>query len=169
MFCDFYVEAVKDRLYRGDMYGRANKAAAQYTLYEVLYRVLQLLAPVVPHLTEEIYQYMYLDGKGYQSIQVSAWPKFNPKLVDEAVEKEGDLITSVMSEIRRDKAEKKLPLNAPIKKLMIYAKDEAATRAIKQGCVDIAATLKIENIDVSTEKAEGRQVAQYEVYIKPEY
>jgi valyl-tRNA synthetase len=74
-----------------------------------------------------------------------------------------------MSEIRRDKAEKKLPLNAPIKNLIIYATDSAAVNALKQGCVDIAATLKIEKTAVVAEKGEGRQVAQYEVTIKPEY
>jgi len=169
VFCDFYLEAIKDRLYRPEIYGKANTAAAQRTLYEVLYRMLQLLSPVTPHITEEIYQYMYKDGKGYPSIQVSEWPKFNPAVVDEAAEKDGDLITAVMSEIRRDKAEKKLPLNAPIKNLIIYAKDDATAVAIRQGCVDIAATLKIEKIDVVTEKGEGRQVAQYEVTIKPEY
>jgi valyl-tRNA synthetase len=170
VFCDFYVEAVKDRLYRGDVYGEANRAAAQYTLYEVLYRILQLLAPVTPHLTEEIYQYMYRDGKGYESIQVSAWPKFNSTLVDETVERDGDLVTAIMSEVRRDKAEKKLPLNAPIKKLTIYAKDDAATVAIRAGCTDIAATLKISTIKVEADvKAEGRQIGQTEVYIQPEY
>jgi valyl-tRNA synthetase len=169
VFCDFYVEAVKDRLYRPEAYGEANAAAAQRTLYEVLYRMLQLLAPVMPHMTEEIYQYMYKDGKGYPSIQVSAWPKFNPALVDEAAERDGDLVTAIMSEVRRDKAEKKLPLNAPIKQLTIYAKDEATVNAIQPGCVDIAATLKIEKIQVIAEKAEGRQVGQSEVTIKPEY
>ena len=94
--------------------------------------MLQLLAPVTPHLTEEIYQYMYMDGKGYKSIQVSQWPKFNAALVDEAAEKDGDLITAIMSEIRRDKAEKKLPLNAPIKNLTIYAADDATAVAIRQ-------------------------------------
>jgi valyl-tRNA synthetase len=170
VFCDFYVEAVKDRLYRGEVYGKANRAAAQYTLYEVLYRILQLLSPFTPHLTEEIYQYMYSDGKGYRSIQISQWPKFNAASVDETVERDGDLVTALMSEVRRDKAEKKMPLNAPIKNLIIYAKDPATAVAIRQGCVDIAATLKIENIKVEAEvTAEGRQVAQTGVYIKPEY
>lgn len=169
VFCDFYVEAIKDRLYRPEVYGKANAAAAQHTLYEVLYRILQLVAPVIPHMTEEIYQLMYLDGKGYPSIQVSQWPKFNPALVDEAVEKNGDLVTAIMGEIRRDKAEKKLPLNTPIKNLIIYAKDETIAASIRPGCVDIAATLKIEKIAVALENGEGRRVGQYEVFIKPEY
>ena len=169
VFCDFYVEAVKDRLYRPEAYGKANVAAAQRTLYEVLYRMLQLLAPVIPHMTEEIYQYMYKDGKGYPSIQVSQWPKFNPALVDEAAEKDGDLVAAVMSEIRRDKAENKKPLNAPIKNLAVTCKDEAAAKAIRQAEADIKSTLKIEAMTVQVGTADGRQVAQYEVYIKAEY
>ncbi len=170
VFCDFYVEAVKDRLYKSEVYGAANRAAAQHTLYEVLYRLLQLLAPVTPHLTEEIYQHMYLDGKGFQSIQVSPWPKVNAALIDEAAEKDGDLITAIMSEARRDKAERKLPLNTPIKNLVVYAGNAETAVIIRQGCVDIAATLKAENIKVLAEKTpEGRKVGATEVYIKAEY
>ena len=58
-FCDCYVEAVKDRLYSQETYGEAEKRAAQHALYEVLYTVLQLLAPIIPHVTEEIYQALY--------------------------------------------------------------------------------------------------------------
>jgi valyl-tRNA synthetase len=125
---------------------------------------------VTPHLTEEIYQFMFSEGKGFQSIQISPWPKVNPALIDETAEKDGDLITAIMSEVRRDKAEKKMPLNAPIKNLTIYAGDETNAVSIQQACVDIAATLKIEKIKVLIQKQpEGRQVGQYQVYIKPEY
>lgn len=169
VFCDFYIEAIKDRLYRPDVHGKTSRLAAQHTLYEVLYRVLQLISPVTPHLTEEIYQYMHKEHKGYPSIQVSEWPKFDSEKISETAEKDGDLITAIMSEIRRDKAEKKLPLNAPIKNLIIYTTKNEEAVTIKKGCVDIASTLKIENISVDTEKIEGKQVSQYEVYIKPEY
>jgi hypothetical protein len=41
---------------------------------------------------------------------------------------------------------------------------------IRQGCIDIAATLKAENIKVLAEKTpEGRKVCQTEVYVKAEY
>jgi valyl-tRNA synthetase len=170
VFCDFYVEAVKDRLYRQDIYSKANRVAAQFTLYEVLYRLLQLIAPVTPHLTEEIYQYMYAEDKGFKSLQVSTWPEFNPEFVDAVAEKDGDLITAVMSEVRRDKAEKKMPLNATIKNLTIFAGTDETSDAIKKGSADIAATLKIEKVNVLSEKhPEGRQVGQSEVYLKVEY
>jgi valyl-tRNA synthetase len=170
VFCDYYLEAVKDRLYRPEVHGKESRLAAQYTLYEVLYRLLQLFAPVAPHMTEEIYQYMYLDGKGYPSIQVSEWPKFNPVAVSEQSEKQGDLIIAVLGEIRNDKAQKKMPLNAPIKNVTVYAGDAATAEVIQKGAIDIASTLKIENIKVLPEKSvQGRQAAQYDVHIVTEY
>ena len=90
-------------------------------------------------------------------------------MVDETARSDGDLITAIMSEIRRDKAEKKLSLNAPIKNLTIYAKDDATAVAIRQGCIDIAATLKIENIKVEAKKLKADKSPNTEVYIKPEY
>jgi valyl-tRNA synthetase len=170
VFCDYYVEAVKDRLYNPDLHGKAKRVAAQYTLYEVLYRILQLLAPVTPHLTEEIYQHMFAENKGFESLQTSPWPKFNAALVDEEAEKNGDLLIAIIGEVRHDKAEKKLPLNAPVKNLIVYAGNDEIAKVICSASGDIAGTLKATNIEVLSEKhTEGRQVAPYEVFIKIEY
>jgi valyl-tRNA synthetase len=170
VFCDYYVEAVKDRLYRPEVNGKESRLAAQYTLYEVLYRLLQLFAPVAPHITEEIYQYMYLDGKGYLSIQVSAWPKVNPAFISEEIEKQGDLIIAVLGEIRNDKSQKKIALNAPIKTVTVYAGNTENAKILQKGAVDIASTLKIENIKILPEKSTvARQVPQTDVSIAAEY
>ena len=47
-FCDWYAEAIKPRLYGGDEDARATALAA-------LERLLKLLHPVMPHVTEEIW------------------------------------------------------------------------------------------------------------------
>jgi valyl-tRNA synthetase len=170
VFCDYYVEAVKDRLYNPDLHGQSKRLAAQYTLYEVLYRTLQLLAPVTPHLTEEIYQHMFAENKGFESLQTSPWPKVNPALANEEAEKNGDLIIAIISEVRHDKAEKKLPLNAPVKNLIICADTDETAKVICSASEDIAGTLKVTNIEVLHEKrSEGRQVSSYDVYIKAQY
>jgi valyl-tRNA synthetase len=170
VFCDYYIEAIKDRLYNPVVHGEAKRLAAQYTLYTVLYRVLQLLAPVVPHLTEEIYQHMYADDKGFKSLQVSKWPEFNFSFIDEASENIGDLLVSIIGEVRHDKAEKKMPLNALVKTLIIYVGSDELAKAINLGCSDIAGTLKVAKVDVIAKKfSEGRQVGQYDMYVKVEY
>jgi valyl-tRNA synthetase len=161
VFCDAYVEAVKDRLYRPEIHGQDKKEAAQYALYSVLYRVLQMLSPVVPHLTEEIYQAMYAEAKGFKSLQQSPWPKFNAASVDMLAEKHGDLIIELIGEVRREKAEKHLPLNTPIKKLTVYAKDHSGAEALLEGESDIVGACKVENLMVLPEEGTGREVVQF--------
>jgi valyl-tRNA synthetase len=170
LFCDYYIEAVKDKLYNPDMYGSAKKLAAQHTLYEVLYRVLQLLAPMTPHLTEEIYQYMCAKDKGFESLQISPWPECNPALQDETVEKNGDLVMAIMSGVRQDKAERKLPLNVSVKTLDIYSGSAETASVINSVREDLAGTLKIANVRVHPEKrSDGRQVSPYDVSFQIEY
>ena len=83
IFCDSYLEAVKDRLYRPEIYGEEKKGAAQHTLSVVLRRLLFLLAPITPHLTEEIYQTLYADEKQPKSIHNAPWPEAHEEDVDE--------------------------------------------------------------------------------------
>src|SRR4051812_13380750 len=64
-FCDWYLEAVKARLYAGDADARATATAA-------LERLLKLLHPAMPHVTEEIWS--YLPARESRLI-VATWPE----------------------------------------------------------------------------------------------
>ncbi len=69
-FCDWYIELVKDDLYGGDP---QTKHRAQSVLYTVLERLLRLLHPVMPFITEEIWQ--SLPGeRPTASIMLASWP-----------------------------------------------------------------------------------------------
>jgi valyl-tRNA synthetase len=162
VFCDCYIEAVKDRLYKPETYGEEKRRAAQYTLYEVLYRILQLVAPITPHIAEEIYQVMYAKEKGFKSIHLSSWPTTSKKLVDEDAEKQGDLIMAIIAEVRREKAEKHLPLNAQAKTLTVYAGEKNTAKMIDEGKEDITGTCKIANMEILAKKGEGKEVKPYD-------
>jgi valyl-tRNA synthetase len=64
-FCDWYLEAIKPRIYGGDADALATAAAA-------LERLLALLHPAMPHVTEEIWS--YLPGRETRLI-VAPWPE----------------------------------------------------------------------------------------------
>jgi valyl-tRNA synthetase len=160
-FCDQYIEAVKHRLYQAETYGEESRKAAQYTLYTAIYRILQLLAPISPHITEEIYHIMYMDDKKSDSIHLSSWPALQEELVDEQIEKNGDLIVAVMGEIRRDKAEKQKPLNAPIQKLILYSEDRGNLEVLRQAEEDLIGTCKIKKIIFVAAKGDEREVEGY--------
>jgi len=159
-FCDQYIEAVKDRLYKPEHYGIEKRRAVQYTLYRILYRIIQLLAPITPHITEEIYQAMYAEDIDQKSLQLTSWPTPDIKIIDEEAEKKGDLVVAVITEIRREKAEKKKPLNTPIKRVKIYAGKTEFARIISENKEDIAGTCKVLEIEILPEKGEGRQVQE---------
>jgi len=69
-FCDWYAEAIKPRLYEGDEDARATALAA-------LERLLKLLHPVLPHVTEEIWS-QFRDSR----LIVAPWPEPAPDYED---------------------------------------------------------------------------------------
>ena len=161
VFCDSYIEAVKDRLYRSEIHGETGKNAAQNTIYEVLFTILRLAAPILPHLTEEIYQAIHADCKKFESLQLSPWPLWQELPVNEQAEQQGDLVIALISDVRKEKSEKHLALNAPIKQLRINVEDNATADIISRSANDISGTCKVDNIIVLTERGGQREVPAF--------
>ena len=160
VFCDQYIEAVKDRLYKRGADGEQKRRAVQYTLYHAIRQILQMLAPFAPYMPEEIYQTMYAEGKGYRSLHVSPWPTVSEELVDEDSEKRGDGIVDLIAEIRRDKAERRLPLNAEVKRLVIYAGSEEEAQSVDFGKDIIVEACKIKEMQIIRGAGQGREVKE---------
>jgi valyl-tRNA synthetase len=76
-FCDWYAEAIKPRLYDGDADARATALAA-------VERLLKLLHPVMPHVTEEIWS--NLPGRETRLI-VAPWPEAGDEAEAEALQR----------------------------------------------------------------------------------
>ncbi len=112
-------------------------------------------------MTEEIYQTMYAAHKGYESVQVSPWPESEQAFADEEAEDRGDLIMALITEVRREKAEKRMSLNAQVKKLTVYAGDKETATIIMEGSEDIVGTCKVTSLEVLAEKGNGTQIAQF--------
>jgi valyl-tRNA synthetase len=159
-FCDDYLEMVKHRLYNPEEYGKVSKRAAQRTLYTVLLACLKMLAPIIPHITEEIYQEIFRESAGDVSLHVSNWPKAEDYPRDENVVEKGRILSDAIARIRRYKADNGLPLNKPLRKVIIHAgKDvrsvfENAERTIK-GAMQVLELLvtgkRIEAVEVVVE------------------
>jgi valyl-tRNA synthetase len=169
IFCDCYLEAVKDRLYRPEIYEEDKKKAAQYALYTVLNRILHLLAPITPHVTEEIYCTLYGEEEKQASIHRSFWPRVDKTRFDEEAEKRGDLIMAIITEVRREKAEKHLPLNTSIKRLTIYAGEENVGETIAEGKGDISGTCKVADLEILPTKGKGREAKPFNVSFVTDY
>ena len=110
-FCDYYLEIVKKRVYQGT--GNAKKSA-QYALYQGLLTIIKMIAPIMPFITEEIYQEYFKKFEKDKSIHVSKWPGY------EINNKTGNFLNKwfafkdLIMRIRQEKTKAKKPMNAPI-------------------------------------------------------
>jgi valyl-tRNA synthetase len=117
-FCDNYLELVKDRIYN-ESRGKESKHAAQYTLYTALLAIIKILAPIMPHITEELYNAYFIKHEGTKSIHISEWPKADEKNIDEEAEKIGDAAVEIVSAVRKYKSENNKSLKVEIPRLKI--------------------------------------------------
>ncbi len=122
VFCDYYLELVKDRIYNQDKYNKEAVESARYTLHEGLLSIIKLMAPITPHITEEIYHLYFARQENSKSIHNSAWPRYDPDIVDEKAEKAGDLAVYAVDAARRAKTEKQLSLKSHIKKMVLKSR-----------------------------------------------
>jgi valyl-tRNA synthetase len=111
-FCDWYIEFTKPILTGGDEPAKAEtRAAAAWTLSQLLH----LLHPIMPFLTEELYE--QVGGSGRMLI-TSAWPSHDAVQVDAAAAAEMDWVIRLISEIRAVRAEVNVPPAAQLTMLM---------------------------------------------------
>lgn len=115
IFCDNYLEIIKDRLYNPKKRGINAKKSAQFTLHTTLLTILKLIAPIMPHITEEIYQAYFKNKEKSKSIHISSFPKHNPKLINKKIEKLGNEFISIITKARQFKSKHKKSLKAPVK------------------------------------------------------
>jgi valyl-tRNA synthetase len=77
VFCDDYLELIKDRFWTPENYSEQTRASARTTLFESLRIVLGLYAPFLPFVTEYLYQQFYKTHEQASSLHKSAWPQAN--------------------------------------------------------------------------------------------
>ena len=103
-FCDWYIEFSKSRL--GDAADAADRLACQRNLVFVLDQALRLLHPIMPFVTEEIYQQLPVDRSATPYLIGAAWPDAEAlaSYVDEDAERAIVMVTQTVSAVRSTRA-----------------------------------------------------------------
>ena len=142
-FCDYYLEIVKDRLYNPNIRGKEAKISAQYTLNYSLLTVLKLFAPIMPHITEEIYQIYFAKKENKKSIHISNWPEYKKDLINKKAEKIGDELINLISEVRQFKSKNNRSLKEPVDIILPKSKHQE----LKHVLADFKAVTSAKNIN----------------------
>lgn len=144
-FCDYYLEIIKDRIYNN----KPGKDSCQYVLYQGFLTFLKLYAPIMPYITEELYQIYFRKNEKAKSIHLLQWPESDKKLIDEKIEVIGDRFIEILKEVRMAKSKAQKSMKAEIiltlekkdydllKDVLDDLKAVSAAKEIKQGKFEI--------------------------------
>lgn len=138
-YCDWYIEIVKPRLYSED---KEAKQTALYTLTYVLEKILKLLHPYMPFITEEIYTHLpTVEG----SIVIAQWPHYTEA---DNMAKEEDMMNLTMDgirNIRNVRSEMNVPPSKKAKVIIVPTEEKKeAMEAGKDYFVTLSSASEVE-------------------------
>lgn len=148
-FCDWYLELSKPVLYGKDI-SEARKQGTRFTLLNVLEKLLRLLHPITPFITETIWQTVApltgtISMNEQNSIMVQEYPEFDEQLENTQAEKDIDWIKQFVLGIRQIRGEMDI---APSKELpvMIANYTDNDKQRINKHQLLLSKIAKLENI-----------------------
>ena len=142
-YCDWYIEMVKSRLYGED---KESKETAEKVLLFVLKDILKLLHPLMPFITEEIWQHL---PDNNNPLILSDWPVYKEEFNFPKSEEVIEFIKSGIKGIRNARAEMNIVPSRKSKQIFV-TKDENIKNIINNGkryFLNLASSDEIEVID----------------------
>ena len=153
-FCDQYVEYKKI-----DLYDESTDSDAVFTnMFYVIDKVVKLLHPYMPYITEEIHEIIHATSE--DTLALKDWPVANEAFIDDESEKQVEIMAAIISAIRNIKSEKDI---APSKKVDVIISAETAElkTVLEENAVYITKLAKVETltVEVGVEKPDNSVVS----------
>ncbi len=131
----------------------ADKAAAYATLYEVLTTFAQVIAPVLPFLTEAMYQNLVVQpgAAEHDSIHLTDYPEVDEALIDETLETEVALSRTIVKLGRFLREKHKLKTRQPLAKLVVVHHEKVALDAVNDHADILMGELNVKEVAARTD------------------
>jgi valyl-tRNA synthetase len=167
-FCDWYLELIKPRLNFEEGSDTSVARAACANLVNLFDAALRLLHPVMPFITEEIWQAVYEGKPPLKSIALAAYPQADETQIDLAAETEMAILQDLIVSVRNLRAELKVEpkVKVPIE---VFAPEAGIRRMIEQ---NLTAVQRLANVEKVTfvesslaSRAGARGTARFDVHV----
>jgi len=120
-FCDWYIELTKSQVTSSESTDEVK--AARCRIVYVLETSLRLLHPLMPHITEEIWQQLPHEG---ESIMVARWPEAAAERDDAAARSQMETLIALITKVRNIRSEMNVPMQSRLK--LLIATTDGQTR-----------------------------------------
>ncbi|MDO5653031.1 MAG: valine--tRNA ligase [Brachymonas sp.] len=156
-FCDWYLEIAKVQIQTGTP---EQQRATRHTLIRVLEATLRLAHPVIPFITEELWQKVApIAGKAGPSISIAPYPISQPEKIDEQAEAHVTQLKQLVDACRNLRGEMQV---SPAQRLPLFVLPANATRAafIEGAAPVLQALAKLTEVKVFDNEADWQAAAQ---------
>ena len=119
VFCDKYLEFIKDRFWSPEKYSAESKLSAQWTLYTVLRAIIGLYAPFIPFVTEELWQKIYKEYEGGKTLHLTQYPEVRAEYDTDVSQMQVAL--DILKNVRGLRTDRKIGNGAKLETLTIPA------------------------------------------------
>jgi valyl-tRNA synthetase len=167
-FCDWYLELIKPRLNFEEGADQAPARIACANLVSLFDASLRLLHPVMPFITEEIWQAIYEGQAPLKSIALAEYPQADEKQFNLAAETEMAILQDLIVTVRNLRAELKVEPKVKVP-IDVFAHEPQIRQMIEQnrGAVERLANVeKVTFVESSLAKLPGaRSTARFDVHV----
>ena len=122
----WYIKIIRERV--SPWYEGPDKTAAQFTLFYAMEKLLRLMSPVTPFISEFIYQRIC----GKKSVHTSKWPVPETKYTDKRIEDKMETVKAIIEAINSARQEKNIKLKWPLSDVTIKPDNKEAEDAAKE-------------------------------------
>jgi isoleucyl-tRNA synthetase len=127
---NWYIRRNRRRFWKPD--SDADKSAAYETLYDALVLVSKLLAPMLPFLSEELYQNLVrsIDETAPISIHLTDFPEADNSLIDRQLSQDMSAVLAVVRLGRSARAEANIKVRQPLPAILVHTTDPAGAESV---------------------------------------
>lgn len=146
----WYVRRNRRRFWRGAAEGDTDKLAAYQTLYEVLTKLVEVAAPIIPFVTEQMYQNLVADQipQAPRSVHHAPYPTKDEGRVDQALSEQMAALLRIVSLARSARKDSKLKVRQPLAALRVVPADDIERAAVERFGDHLLEELNVKSVAV---------------------
>ena len=156
-----YIQLVRDKASTGDT---EDKAVVAYCLYKCMMGFIKMASPVVPYLSEAIYQNLKEEfGLKEESVHLFEWPQVDKKYINEELEERMASAQQIIQTILSARDKVQIGRRWPLKEVIVVSKNQKIIDAAEELRDLIKQQTNIKSLDVSETFPKAQET------VKPDY